>query len=95
MNGDFKDYPKSLDEVRANKAKNGAKWTPRDALISLLRDIDNGVDIDMLIVGYRCQDENDKKNDTYTYLYHQATPNLLTALGLLDMTKELIKRHGT
>lgn len=89
---DFKNAPQSITELRANKSANGSIWTPRDALISLLREIDNGLDVDMLIVGYRYQNETDKKDNAYTYMYHQATPDMLTALGLLDMTKELIKK---
>lgn len=87
MTDDYRDHPKSLNEVKAEKSHNGAKWTPRDALISLLREIDNGLDIEMLIVGYRYKSDK----DTNEYRYHQSTPNLLTAIGLWHMTGELLK----
>lgn len=38
----FADYPKSLAEIRSDRSQNSADWTPRDALIDLLRDIDSG-----------------------------------------------------
>lgn len=38
----FADYPKSVAEVRADRSRDGADWTPRDALIDLLREIDSG-----------------------------------------------------
>jgi hypothetical protein len=39
---DFKDAPESITEIRANKADKASLWTPRDALISALREIDQG-----------------------------------------------------
>lgn len=42
MNDDFKNVPESIAEIRANKAERASLWTPRDALISALREIDRG-----------------------------------------------------
>lgn len=39
---DFKDAPESITEIKANKEEKASLWTPRDALISALRDIDSG-----------------------------------------------------
>lgn len=38
----YEDVPVSLKERRAEKSQDGTLWSPRDALISLLRDIDKG-----------------------------------------------------
>ena len=39
---DFSKQPVSLAEARAEKAQDGTLWTLRDALVSLLREIDSG-----------------------------------------------------
>jgi hypothetical protein len=47
-------YPKSLAEHRAERSGAGADWTPRDALVSLLREIDAGTIIaDDLVIAWR------------------------------------------
>jgi hypothetical protein len=38
----FANIPVSLSEVRAEKEGDGKLWSPRDALVSILRDIDAG-----------------------------------------------------
>ena len=92
MNDEYKNHPLSITEVKADKAKNGALWTPRDALINLLRDIDNGLNVEMLIIGYRYVDES-CPHDEANYSFCQSTPNLLTTIGLWDLTGELIKKR--
>ena len=52
----FKDHPKSLGEVRSDRSQKASDWTPRDALIDVLRQIDNGVDVTSLIVSYKTGD---------------------------------------
>lgn len=42
MSDNFADAPQSIAEIRSTKAHNGRLWTPRDALIAVLRDIDAG-----------------------------------------------------
>jgi hypothetical protein len=39
---DFSDHPTSISEARATRDDNAALWTPRDALIACLRDLDRG-----------------------------------------------------
>ena len=49
----FKDYPKSVSEKIAEKSNDGSKWSPREALISVLRRVDSGVlNIDNIIILY-------------------------------------------
>ena len=40
---DYSDHPKSITEIKALKVDDGSMWTPRDALIAALRDLDSGV----------------------------------------------------
>lgn len=42
MTDNFADHPKSISELRSDRSHNGADWTPRDALIDVLREIDSG-----------------------------------------------------
>lgn len=76
----FSNHPVSLAAVRAEKSGNGADWTPRDALIDILRQIDSGeIEPDALIVCYA-------KNETRTggfCTYSVSSPNALTTLGML------------
>ena len=53
----FKDHPVSIGEIRSDKSDNAADWTPRDALISLLRRIDNGEDVDQLIISFHVTED--------------------------------------
>lgn len=50
MSDNYKDHPKSITEIKANKERDGSLWTPRDALINILRDIDEGRKIDNLVI---------------------------------------------
>lgn len=76
---DFKDHPQSLSEIRANKSRNCADWTPRDALIDMLRRIDGGEQIDALVICAR--QVNDEGTATK---FSMATPDLITAFGLMS-----------
>lgn len=38
----FAEHPKSVAEIRSDKSNKTQDWTPRDLLISILRDIDAG-----------------------------------------------------
>jgi len=73
---DFKDAPRSLGEVRSDKSGKGSDWSPREALVCLLRDIDNGLNVDALVVCYRV----DKDRASFV----AAAPDGLTVLGLLS-----------
>lgn len=79
MTDSFKDHPQSISEIRANKTLSCADWTPRDVLIDLLRRIDGGEKIDALVVIARQQNE-----DGSATRFTMATPDLVTALGLMS-----------
>jgi len=55
MSDDFSKAPTSITEAKSARDENGGSiWTPRDVLISLLRDIDSGQENpDALVVVWR------------------------------------------
>ena len=93
MTDDFSKAPKSLGEVRANKAANARLWSPRDVLIHVLRELDAGAikNLDILIVCWREEDENDA--DEKVTGYSQSSPGCLEVLGVLSRTAFKIQ-HG-
>jgi hypothetical protein len=38
----FSNYPRSINEVRSDKSGEAADWSPRECLIAMLREIDEG-----------------------------------------------------
>ena len=80
MTDDFAGYPVSVSEARADREDDCRLWSPRDALISVLRDIDEGkVAPDALICVYR-QRGDDGSMRTH---FAAASPDIHTSLGLL------------
>jgi hypothetical protein len=75
----FKDYPRSLTEVKADKSQDSKDWTPRDVMIDALRKIDNGEwSCDALVIIYRDYGEN---RTTFSC----STPGgLIEAIGMLS-----------
>ena len=77
---EYGNHPVSLTEARANREYDSRLWTPRDALISLLRDIDNGViNPDALVAVCRTKGEDGSYRTTFV----NATPDVHVAMGLL------------
>ena len=76
----FKDAPPSVTEIKAARSRDGTKWTPRDVLIHLLRDIDNGMKVDALVCFYRVEKDDGKRDTCYT----QSSPDNWTLLGLVE-----------
>lgn len=82
----YADMPVSLAEERAVRDQNAALWTPRDALISLLREIDSGeVDVDIVFIAYSRSREDDPTCSQIGY--RSAGGNLHTAIGVVEMAK--------
>lgn len=81
---DFADYPRSVNELRGTD--NAADWTPREALVSLLRDIDSGVveNIDAVVICYR--HKGDKPGATRTHFVN-AGPDVHVAMGMMEVVK--------
>lgn len=79
----FADYPQSISELRGADDRNAATWTPRDAVISALRSIDEGLEVDAAIVVMRVKTAG---GVTETY-FRQCGPDIHTSFGLLEMAK--------
>ncbi len=85
---DYKDHPESVLEIKSNLSQTAVHWTPRDALISALRDIDAGkISPCALIVGC-AQVHEDGGVTPHFYL---AAPNGLVALGLIAYVEKELK----
>lgn len=78
MTDQFDGYPQSLTEVRANKTRDCADWTPRDALIDLLRKIDEGLVVDSLVISYRTTNDDGSRTS-----FNLAAPDLVTGLDVM------------
>lgn len=81
MSEDFSKYPKSIGEARAEASDLAKDWTPREALISMLRDIDSGkLQTDAIVICFR-RPNGEKPG------FVVASPDPLVTLGLLERTK--------
>lgn len=90
MTDSFKDAPVSLAEKRADKAANASLWTPRDALISLLREIDGGLNVEMCVISYRVKDVGDQPHQYASHYAIAGGSGIHDALGLLTRTTYLM-----
>lgn len=91
-NGDFKNHPVSISEIKSSKAEKGSYWTPRDCLISVLRDIDDGnLNPDAIVISWT----TDTGDGTSRSGYSNSGPNIETSLGVLESTKFKIWEDGS
>ena len=80
MPDNFADHPKSITEIRSDKSENGTDWTPRDALIDVLREIDSGrLNVSALVI---CMREEIKPGQVKSR-FRSAAPDPHVALGLM------------
>lgn len=79
--GPFKDHPVSIAEIKSGKSENAADWKPRDALVSLLREIDQGKhpNLDCMVICFR---ENHGEGRLSTK-FRAAAPDPHSTIGLL------------
>jgi hypothetical protein len=81
----FRDYPLSVAEIKSDKSHNAVDWTPRDALIACLRDIDNGdLQPTALVI---CVQEPGSEPGAKGSKFFAACPDPHTTLGLLEAVK--------
>lgn len=86
MTDDFSAHPPSITEIKASRSQSCAAWTPRDALIDLLRRIDAGeANLDALVIAYR--ETNDAGLRTR---FSMVAPDSATGLGLLARASWMI-----
>lgn len=89
---DFKDHPPSITEIRSDKTGRGADWTPRDALIRLLRDIDSGeVVIQALFIAAKVPGS---EPGACRPLFSVSAADPTEALGTVEMAKLAYVRAG-
>lgn len=88
----FANHPKSVGELKAERDEDSRTWAPRDALISLLREIDSGLTTptDLVI----CYIERDPEDGGTKSRYLNATSDLPTALGLLNRIQFRLNTGG-
>lgn len=87
---DFKDYPKTIGELRCEKGEGiGAELTPRDILIGMLRAIDNGFDVEDMIICFKGVDKH------VNFDIAGKNSNLVHAAGMLEMCKNLLLNDET
>ena len=77
MIDNFKDYPVTIGEARSDKTESPTDWTPRDALITLLRRIDNGLVLSEFVIGW------EQENKGETSVHYMTTSHRVAGLGLL------------
>jgi hypothetical protein len=87
----FSNAPTSIAELRAHKAEDARKWTPRDVLVSLLRDIDKGeIAPDQLVV---CMSRDNEDGSAISW-YRQAVRRPYVSVGLLARIQFMILRES-
>lgn len=90
---DYSNHPQTIGEIKSDKTGSSSDWTPRDALISALRDIDSGtIKPEHCLIIFGKVDEN---GATHTNFYN-CTPNRYILMGLLeDHKRRLTVRDAT
>ena len=92
MADDYSDHPVSLAEIKAEKEHNGSLWSPRDALISLLRDIDSGkANPAGLIV---CYFERPEEGGTQTHYIAAGESGTLVLQGCMNRVAYMINSES-
>jgi hypothetical protein len=77
---DFSDYPPSVGEIKSGRSGKSADWTPREALLHVLREIDAGkLQPDVMVIAWSSKQDNKR-----TASYRQSASDSLLSLGLLQ-----------
>jgi hypothetical protein len=89
----YADYPKTLNEHKSEKTRSPLDWKPRDALVSLLRMIDEGkVKPDSVVIAYKENGSADDADDRSADIFHNgflvAGCSALEAMGLCVATSQ-------
>lgn len=87
----FKGHPKSIAEVKADRSDDGSLWSPRDALIALLREIDEGRDVSHMVILFDTSEETGEGRTRRSVSYRCAGPRSRhEAVGLVEAAKGLM-----
>ena len=92
MSDNFKGFPRTIGELRSDKSDNGRDWTPRDALISLLREIDSGETKATAI--FICGVEQSQEGGLWRVFYRNASASQVESLGVIELSKEKFLRES-
>lgn len=87
-NNEFKNYPVSMVEIKSSKSENCKDWSPRDCLIALLREIDNGSNVSTVVISYE-QIVDGKRLSRFL----QSSGDGLKSLGLMVATQHLMQQE--
>lgn len=90
---DFKDAPKSITEIKADRDENGSTWTPRDVLIRMLRDLDSGL-VKPHALAVVFSEVSDEKPVTCKVRFLTSSPDYLHAVGMMEEAKRLYMMNG-
>lgn len=86
----FSNAPFSINELKATKHSSASHWGPRDVLVSMLREIDNGrVNPDALVLIYHVPNGSaDVRGDVFVLT---ACKGFLKTLGLIARAKWIMQ----
>lgn len=91
----YADYPKSVTELKSKDSDNAALWTPRDAVISFLRRLDEGefegCDTVVIFATYPNKNPKAEKGTIMTH-FSCASPTLQHTLGAIELGR--LKMHN-
>lgn len=89
---DFKDHPPSITEIKSDKSNRGSDWTPRDALIALLRDIDSGnINVQAVFIAAKVAGSDAGACRPF---FSVAAADPCDAVGVLELAKQAYIRAG-
>lgn len=87
----FAEYPVSIGTHKASLHRDAALWTPRDALVDMLRRIDRGeLKPRALIIAVDFEDSDGDGAMTYNI----SSPNFLTSVGLAGRVFYSVNQAG-
>lgn len=87
----FADHPQSLAEHVSDKDQDASKWAPRDALVSVLRDLDRGeLPIETIVI---CYSWPTGPGRTVTS-FRQSGESMVKALGTVELARFKMMMRG-
>jgi hypothetical protein len=77
---DFSNHPPSIGEIKSARGNDGSLWTPREVLVKMLREIDDGkVAPDVLVIAWSDIEAGKRRGH-----FSQSTPDPLLSMGLMQ-----------
>jgi len=76
----FSGHPPTIGEIRSGRSQSASDWTPRDVLIRVLRDLDQGrIAPEVLLVAWA----DPSKDGTRRTDWYVSSPDVLVTAGLV------------